>query len=138
MPRPCRFTPAKETRYPLRGKLGGPQCRYGLVPKISPLPLFNSPTVQSEAIAIPTELFGPTSSEVNNVKQLEITLKNRILKRIMLQKLQTFTTGSPFKMCLKYVGAFDVYDTVKVASLKKRNCRKFTTGNWPLIYGFLG
>jgi hypothetical protein len=119
MPRPCRFTPAKETRYPLHGKLGGPQYRSGLVPKILPLPLFNPPTVQPEAIAIPTELSGPTSSEVNNVKQLEITLKNGTLKNIKLQKLQTFTTGSPFKMCLKYVGAFDVWDTIKVASLTK-------------------
>jgi len=41
------------------------------------------------------------------------------LKRIKLQKLQTYITGSPFKICLKYVGAFDIWGTIKVASLTK-------------------
>ena len=37
-PRPGRFTPGKETRYPLYRRLGGPQGRCGRVRKISPPP----------------------------------------------------------------------------------------------------
>ena len=40
-PRPGRFTPKKETRYPLYRWLGGPQNRYGRVRKISPSPGFD-------------------------------------------------------------------------------------------------
>jgi hypothetical protein len=36
MPRPGRFTPGKETRYPLYRRLGGPQDHSGRVRKISP------------------------------------------------------------------------------------------------------
>ena len=39
-PRPGRFTPRKEIRYPLYRRLGGPQCRSGRVWKISPPPGF--------------------------------------------------------------------------------------------------
>ena len=35
-PRPGRFTPGKETRYPLYRRLGGPQGRSGRSRKISP------------------------------------------------------------------------------------------------------
>ena len=35
-PRPGRFTPGKETRYPLYRRLGGPKSRTGQVQKISP------------------------------------------------------------------------------------------------------
>jgi hypothetical protein len=35
-PRPGRFTPGKETRYPLYRRLGGPQGRSGRMLKISP------------------------------------------------------------------------------------------------------
>jgi hypothetical protein len=36
--RPCRFTPGKETQYPLYKRLEGIQCRSRLVWKISPPP----------------------------------------------------------------------------------------------------
>jgi hypothetical protein len=39
-PRPGRFTPGKETRYPLYRKLGGPRSRCGQVRRISPQPAF--------------------------------------------------------------------------------------------------
>jgi len=55
-PRPGRFTPWKETRYPLYRRLGGPQGRTGRAQKISPPPVFNPRTVQPVATAIPTEL----------------------------------------------------------------------------------
>ena len=45
-PRPGRFTPGKETRYPLYRRLGGPQGRSGRVLKISPPPGFDPWTVQ--------------------------------------------------------------------------------------------
>jgi hypothetical protein len=44
-PRPGRFTPGKETRYPLYRRLGGSQSRYGRVGKISPTPGMD-PTAQ--------------------------------------------------------------------------------------------
>ena len=48
-PRPGRFTPWKETRYPLYRRLGGPQGRSGRVLKISPPPGFDPRTVQPVA-----------------------------------------------------------------------------------------
>jgi hypothetical protein len=44
--RPGRFTPGKETRYPLYRRLGGLQDRSGQVRKISPPPGFDPRTVQ--------------------------------------------------------------------------------------------
>ena len=48
-PRPGRFTPGIETRYPLYRRLGGLQGRSGLVRKISPPPEFDPRTVQPVA-----------------------------------------------------------------------------------------
>jgi hypothetical protein len=48
-PRPGRFTPRKDTRYPLYRRLGGPQGRYGRLRKISPPPGFDPRTVQPVA-----------------------------------------------------------------------------------------
>jgi hypothetical protein len=45
-PRPGRFTPGKETRYPFYRRLGGPQARSGRVRKISPLLGFDPRIVQ--------------------------------------------------------------------------------------------
>ena len=60
-PRPDRFTPEKETRYPLCRRMGGSQARYGWVPKISTLPEFDPRNVQPAACrytdwAIPANL----------------------------------------------------------------------------------
>jgi hypothetical protein len=49
VPRPGRFTPGKESRYPLHRRLGGPQRRSERVRKISPLPGFDTRTVQTVA-----------------------------------------------------------------------------------------
>jgi hypothetical protein len=46
-PRPGRFTPGKETRYPLYRRLGGHHGRSGRVQKILPPPVFDPRTVQS-------------------------------------------------------------------------------------------
>ena len=48
-PRPGRFTPGKETRYPLYRRLGGPQGRSGRVRKISPSPELDSRTLEPVA-----------------------------------------------------------------------------------------
>jgi hypothetical protein len=48
-PRPGRFTPEKETRYPLYRRLGGPQGRSGRVRKISTPLGFDPRTVQPVA-----------------------------------------------------------------------------------------
>ena len=48
-PRPGRFAPWKETRYPLYSRVGGPQGRSGRVCKISPLTVFDPRTVQPVA-----------------------------------------------------------------------------------------
>ena len=48
-PHPCHFTPEKETRYPLYGKMGGSQGRSGQVRKISPSTAFDLRTVQPVA-----------------------------------------------------------------------------------------
>ena len=48
-PRTGRFTPGKVTRYPLYGRLGGPQGRSGRVRKISLPPGFDLRTVQPVA-----------------------------------------------------------------------------------------
>ena len=45
-PRPDRFIPGKETRYPLYRRLGGPQGRSERVRKISPPPGFDRRTIQ--------------------------------------------------------------------------------------------
>jgi hypothetical protein len=47
--RPGRFTPGKETRYPLYRRLGGPQGRSGRVRKVSPPPGFDPQTLQPVA-----------------------------------------------------------------------------------------
>jgi hypothetical protein len=48
-PRPGRFSPGKNTRYPLYRRLGGPQGRSGRVRKISPPPVLDPRTVQPVA-----------------------------------------------------------------------------------------
>ena len=48
-PRPGRFTPGKETRYPLYRRLGGSQGRFGQMRKISPPPGFHPRAVQPVA-----------------------------------------------------------------------------------------
>jgi hypothetical protein len=61
-PRPGRFTPGRETRYPLYRRLGGPQGRSGRLRKVSPPPGFDSRTVQPVAsrhsdYAIPAHIY---------------------------------------------------------------------------------
>jgi hypothetical protein len=48
-PSPGRFTPGRETRYPLYRRLGGPQGRSRRLRKMSPKPGFDPRTVQPVA-----------------------------------------------------------------------------------------
>ena len=48
-PRPGRFTPGKQSRYPFYRRLGGPKGRPGRVRKNSPPPEFDFRTVQLAA-----------------------------------------------------------------------------------------
>jgi len=48
-PHPGRFTPGKETRYPLYKRLGGSQGRFKRVWKMSTVPEFESRNVQPVA-----------------------------------------------------------------------------------------
>jgi hypothetical protein len=48
-PRPGRFTPGKENRYPFYRRLGGPQGRFGGLRNISPAPGFDHRTFQPVA-----------------------------------------------------------------------------------------
>ena len=62
MPRPGRFTPGKETQYPLYRRLGGPLGRSGWVSNISPPLEFDPRTLQPIAscytdCAIPAHKF---------------------------------------------------------------------------------
>ena len=66
MPRPSRFTPRKDTRYPSHRSLGEPQGQSGRVRKISLVPGFD--------LGIPTEL-----SRSRNDKQNQIYVKRLML-----------------------------------------------------------
>ena len=63
-PRPGRFTPRKETRYPLYRRLGGTQVRSGRVRKIPPPPGFDSRTFQP---VTPTTFSRPPISRVHEL-----------------------------------------------------------------------
>jgi len=58
-PRPAAMPPGK-TQYPLYRRLDEPQGRSGRLRKISPPPGFDTRTVQSYRVAIPSELHRPT------------------------------------------------------------------------------
>ena len=64
-PRPGRFTPGKETRYPLSMRLGGPQGRSGRAQKISSLSGFDS--YKGWAIPGPHVNFETTAYCVENI-----------------------------------------------------------------------
>ena len=51
-PRPGRFTPGKETQYPLYRRLGGPKGQSEWVLNISPLPGFDPQTVQPTIVTM--------------------------------------------------------------------------------------
>jgi hypothetical protein len=62
--RPSRSLPPGKNRYPLYGRLSGPQGRSGEVRKISPLPGFDPRTVQPVANRYTDYDTRPTISEV--------------------------------------------------------------------------
>ena len=78
---PRRFTPGKETRYPLFRRLGGPQGRSGRERKISPSPGFDPRTVQPVAsrytdCAVPALIAGFSGGHINH--SVAVKLRTRI------------------------------------------------------------
>jgi hypothetical protein len=92
-PRPGRFTPGKETRYPLYRRLGGPQVRSGRLRKISPPPGFDPRTVQPVASHY-TDCAIPARS-----RQYVLAARNRasVFRRIILTL--SFVTLYSFVLC---------------------------------------
>jgi hypothetical protein len=94
-PRTGRFTPGKETRYPLYRRLGGPQGRSGRVRKISPTPGFDPRTVQPVAsnytdYAIPAHLrfmavILYSTPKLREVSQITSAKGQRNLRNLMMQ-----------------------------------------------------
>jgi hypothetical protein len=70
-PRPGRFTPRKETRYPFYSRLGGPRGRSGRVRKLSPPPGFNPRTVQPVASNYSVYALGACNTFGKEDKRLE-------------------------------------------------------------------
>ena len=69
-PRPGRFNPGKEIRYPLFRRLGGPQGRSGRVREISSLPEFDPRIVQPVAQSLYRLSYsGSHTSESTNVQE---------------------------------------------------------------------
>jgi hypothetical protein len=111
---PAALTPGK-TRYPLYRRPGGPQGRAGLVRKISPLPGFDSWTVQPVAsrytdcaipatypmgtegkvVAVRTSAFTPTITKVNNAWSYTTT-STHVGAICYLGKLPSDVSMSPF------------------------------------------
>jgi len=67
-PRPGRFTPGIETRYPFYGRVDGPQGRFGRVRKISTPPGFDPRTVQHEASRCTVRAIPARVKEINKIK----------------------------------------------------------------------
>jgi hypothetical protein len=66
-PRPGRFTPGKETRYPLYRRLGGPKGQSGWLQKISPPPGTDPQTFQPVASFIKSSLVFYNHYNGNNI-----------------------------------------------------------------------
>jgi hypothetical protein len=110
-PGPGRFTPGKETRYPLYRRLGGPQGGSGRLWKISPPPGFDSRTVQPVAsrytdCAIPApSVRGHTETTYKTVLTLGETVKMTVTFLVMIiiagWILNTFHIKSFVQKCYK-------------------------------------
>ena len=77
-PLPDRFTPGK-TRYPLFGRLGGPQARSGWVRKISPPPGFDPRSDQPVASRY-TDWAIPAPTITKGIRNSPTIYKNKIEK----------------------------------------------------------
>jgi hypothetical protein len=90
-PRPGRFTPGKETRYPLYRRLGGPQVRTDRIRTISPPPPpgFDAGPSSPYRVAIPTVLFRSTTEIVEKIKTFYVQFffpQNSCVYEIMWKK----------------------------------------------------
>jgi hypothetical protein len=91
-PRPGRFTPGKETRYPLYRRIGGPQGRSGRLGKILPPPGFDPRTVQPVVsrytdYAIPVHPKLGLTSEKCKVNKLSRVENEKVMLRVRHKSL---------------------------------------------------
>jgi hypothetical protein len=98
-PRPGRFTPGKETRYPFYSRLGGPQGRSGRLRKISPPPGFDPPTVQPVAShytdwAIPARHV--TSTYIYDSPHIDSRLESSNIPSVATVKTESLNNGMLF------------------------------------------
>ena len=78
-PRPGRFTPGKETRYPLYRRLGGSRGPSGLLRKMSPRTGIRSPDRQARIKSLyPEKEDIPEWVCTNSVRSMSYCLKNTI------------------------------------------------------------
>ena len=77
-PRSGRFTPGKETRYPLYRMLGGPHGRFGRVRKISPTPGLDFRTFQSVA-----KRYGDWAIAIRTYSRQKLVMNSAIPARIV-------------------------------------------------------
>jgi hypothetical protein len=98
-PRPGRFNPGKETRYPLYRRLGGPQSRSGRVRKTLPPPVFDPRTVQPVAsrrtdravnVTTPVITLAVTTYAALSVVTMQNTVLCNVTPYSLVQKYQHF------------------------------------------------
>jgi hypothetical protein len=109
-PRPGRFTPWKETRYPFYRRMGGPQDRCGRVRKMSPPSAFDPRIVQPLANRYTDCAITAHSTLVHTSKlQISIILETTVDKRssVLNNAHRCFVWSSWF--CLQNLRNF--YDT---------------------------
>jgi hypothetical protein len=88
-PRPGRFTPGKDTRYPLYRRLGGPQGRSGRMGKISPPPGFDPRNVQPVASRYTDRRQTATDESVSEFFSLFMSLASTNKQTHLLQSPST-------------------------------------------------
>jgi hypothetical protein len=77
VPRSGRFTPGRDTRYPLYRRPGGPQGRSGRLREISPPPGFDHRTVQAVASRY-TDCAIPAHVDIVCTAKLNYEIDNRV------------------------------------------------------------
>ena len=104
-PRPGRFSPGKETRYPLYRRLGGPQGRSGRVRKISPPPGFDPRTVQPVGSRY-TDYAIPAHSVDGRWMKCEYGVLVEWWQREITRSCATFSTTNPTRNGLRRLTAW--------------------------------
>ena len=115
--RPGRFLPPAKTRYPLYGRLGGPQGRSGQVRKILPPPVFDPRIVQPVASRYTDYATRPTTVEV--VEEYWRLWRLTCRTRVTFQGTWLFITllEEPRVLHYKFVGSFRLNNQLAIILL---------------------